>query len=104
MSPVSTTSTADAVDALRSVLSIGDTVYLIRRHRSRRGNQIIGLLRFTVSGTPMPITIKVASALSLEYDQLYDGVCVGPGRSAWLVNELSRVLFGQPNQLQADWL
>jgi hypothetical protein len=93
---IKTVEKADALKALRNLLSPGDTVYTILRHVSSSG--MTRYISTVIIGTnqPLDITYHVAKILDLKRSETHEGAKVcgcGMDMGFHVVYELSRELF-----------
>lgn len=96
---------AQAIGTLSTMVSRGDTVFLIRRVAGRNARNKIVDLRLASA----PTRSTAGELIGLMFSKVYlfhrSGLLLKKDESAEdLVRLLSTELFGEPNQLKAVWL
>jgi len=96
---------ANAAAMLSTLLSRGDTVFLIRRANGRNARNKIVDLRLATHPTKSTAGELIGALLGKVYIFSRGGLLLKKDEAAEdIIRTLSIELFGEPNQLKAIWL
>jgi len=83
----------------------GGHVYLIQRGGMSRRHLIVGISIVVVDHDQIKnVTLNVANALSLKYDQERNSLILSGRRAEDVIRQLSLKLFERPDALSSEWL
>lgn len=92
------------VEQLRALVPADDTIYLVTRKTTRRGNKIVEFARITEHRTMLALSRPIAELLNLHYDQQHSGIELRGTTAARVITALSTALFGDAHKLSAEWV
>ena len=98
---------AARTDALREVVSEGDTIHTLRMHTSRNGMSRRFRVYVIRNDTPSSITRMVAEALGYRYHDNDRTIMIGGSgynQARAIVDDIAQSLFGDPRKLEQSSL